>query len=97
MLGPVVTTILFMLIFSLALGGAGRVQAGMPFVDFLAPGLVMMSLIQNAFQNPSSSILISKVQGNIVDVLMPPLSEGELAVGYVFGGVTRGVAVGLAI
>ena len=96
-IGPMVTTLLFMAIFSLALGGAGREVAGVPFGTFLAPGLVMMTVLQNAYQNPSSSILSSKVQGNIVDVLMPPLSAGELAFGYVTGGITRGVIVGLAI
>ncbi len=96
-LGPLVTTLLFMIIFSLALGGAGRGVAGMPFVDFLAPGLLMMAIIQNAYQNPSSSILISKIQGNIIDVLMPPLSALELTLGYVIGGVFRGVVVGLAV
>lgn len=96
-LGPLVTTLLFMIIFSLALGGAGRGVAGMPFVKFLAPGLLMMAIIQNAYQNPSSSILISKIQGNIIDVLMPPLSALELTLGYVIGGVFRGVMVGLVI
>jgi len=94
---PMITTLLFMAIFSLALGGSGRAVVGIPFATFLAPGLVMMTVLQNAFQNPSSSILISKVQGNIVDVLMPPLSSGELAFGYVMGGITRGVIVGTAI
>ncbi len=96
-LGPLVTTILFMIIFSLALGGDGRSVAGMPFATFLAPGLLMMTVIQNAYQNPSSSILISKIQGNIIDVLMPPLSALELTLGYVLGGVFRGVVVGLAV
>lgn len=96
-LGPLVTTLLFMIIFSLALGGAGRGVAGMPFVEFLAPGLLMMTVIQNAYQNPSSSILISKIQGNIIDVLMPPLSAIELTLGYAIGGVFRGVVVGLAV
>ncbi len=96
-LAPAVTTLLFMAIFALALGGSGRVTAGINFERFLAPGLIMMAIIQNAFQNTTSSILISKVQGNIVDVLMPPLSPGELLIGYVFGGVTRGLLVGVAV
>ena len=96
-IAPMVTTLLFMAIFSLALGGAGRAPAGISFTAFLAPGLLMMTVLQNAFQNPSSSILISKVQGNIVDVLMPPLSTGELAFCYVMGGITRGVLVGMAV
>jgi len=94
---PMVTTVLFMAIFSFALGGNGRTPAGVSYEVFIAPGLLMMTILQNAFQNPSSSILISKVQGNIVDVLMPPLSALELTAGYVLGGVTRGLAVGLAV
>ncbi len=92
---PVVTTLLFYTIFALALGGIVRtVYDGVPFLEFLAPGLVMMSMVQNAFANTSSSVLISKIQGNIVDVLMPPLSPGELAVAWIAGGVTRGLLVG---
>ena len=94
---PAVTTILFMIIFSLALGGSGRIVADMPYAQFLAPGLIVMSIIQNAFANTSSSILISKVQGNIVDTLMPPLSALELTIGYVMGGVTRGILVGMSV
>jgi ABC-2 type transport system permease protein len=62
---------------------------------FLAPGLIMMSMAQNAFANTSSSMVISKVQGNIVDVLMPPLSYFEFATGYILGGIIRGLAVGI--
>lgn len=91
---PAITTILFMVIFSLALGGEGRTVKDLPFSTFLAPGLLVMAMLQNAFANTSSSILIGKVQGNIVDVLMPPLSNGELMIGFVAGGVTRAVAVG---
>jgi ABC-2 type transport system permease protein len=92
---PVVTTLLFYAIFALALGGLVRQAGSVPFLVFLAPGLVMMSMAQNAFANTSSSVMIAKVQGNIVDVLMPPLAPLELAVGYVAGGVTRGLLVGL--
>lgn len=94
---PAVTTILFMVIFSLALGGRGRMVADMPYAQFLAPGLIVMAILQNAFANTSSSILISKVQGNIVDTLMPPLSALELTIGFVLGGITRGVVVGLSV
>jgi ABC-2 type transport system permease protein len=92
---PVVTTLLFYAIFALALGGIVRMAGQVPFLEFLGPGLVMMSMAQNAFANTSSSVVIAKVQGNIVDVLMPPLSATELAMGYVLGGVTRGLIVGL--
>lgn len=94
---PAVTTILFMVIFSLALGGRGRMVAGMSYGQFLAPGLIAMAILQNAFANTSSSILISKVQGNIIDSLMPPLSALELTIGFVMGGVTRGIVVGLSV
>jgi len=94
LIAPAVTTILFMVIFSLALGSRGRMVADMPYGQFLAPGLIVMALLQNAFANTSSSILISKVQGNIVDTLMPPLSALELTIGFVAGGVTRGLLVG---
>jgi ABC-2 type transport system permease protein len=94
---PAVTTLLFMAIFALALGGGGRMTWDVPFPVFLGPGLVVMAIIQNAFANTSSSLIIAKVQGNIVDVLMPPLSAGELTTGYVMGGVTRGIVVGLVV
>ena len=96
-IAPVVTTLLFLAIFALALGGATREVGGVPFAQFLAPGLVMMAMVQNAFANTSSSLLISKIQGNIVDVVMPPLSAGELTLAFAAGGVTRGMAVGLAV
>ncbi|MEQ8966658.1 MAG: ABC transporter permease [Azospirillaceae bacterium] len=91
---PVMTTLLFYTIFALALGGIVRRAGDVPFLEFLAPGLVMMSMVQNAFANTSSSVMIAKIQGTIVDVLMPPLSPAELAVGYVAGGITRGLFVG---
>jgi ABC-2 type transport system permease protein len=91
---PVITTLLFYTVFALALGGANRMVGDVPYLSFLIPGLIMMSMAQNAFANTSSSIVISKVQGNIVDVLMPPLSALELTVGYTAGGVARGLAVG---
>jgi ABC-2 type transport system permease protein len=94
---PVVTTLMFLLIFSLALGRSGRMVGAVPFLEFLAPGLIMMTIIQNAFANTSASILIGKIQGNIVDVLMPPLRPGELMFGLVAGGVTRGLLVGVVV
>ncbi len=92
---PVITTLLFYLVFSLALGGSSRTIGDLPYMTFLAPGLIMMSMAQNAFANTSSSMVISKVQGNIVDVLMPPLSPMELTAGYTLGGIARGLAVGM--
>ncbi len=97
LLAPLVTSALFLLIFTIAIGpGRGDVM-GVPFMKFLAPGIMMMTVIQNAFANTSSSIMISKVQGNIVDTLMPPLSGIELLLGYLAGGVVRGTCVALGI
>lgn len=93
-LAPVVTTLLFYAVFALALGGLVRTAGTVPFLEFLAPGLVMMGIAQNAFANTSSSIIISKVQGNIVDLLMPPLSHFEVAAAYVGAAVVRGLMVG---
>ena len=92
---PVVTTLLFLAIFSLALGGLRPDISGTPFTNYLAPGLVIMAMLQNAFANTSSSLLIGKVQGNVVDILMPPLSAGELTTAIALGGLTRGLVVGI--
>jgi ABC-2 type transport system permease protein len=97
LIAPVVTTLLFLAIFSLALGRAMTEIGGVPFERFLAPGLIMMAIIQNAFANSTSSVMISKIQGNIVDLLMPPISPGELTLGFVLGGATRGLAVALLV
>jgi len=96
LLAPITTAGLFMIIFTLAFA-ARRGGDATEFAQFLAPGILMMTVIQNAFANSSSSIVISKVQGNIVDTLMPPLSPAELTVGYVTGGVVRGLVVAVAV
>lgn len=96
-LAPLVTAGLFLLIFTIAIGPARGDVMGVAFTTFIAPGILMMTVIQNAFANTSSSIVISKVQGNIVDTLMPPLSAGELVLGYLAGGVGRGLLVAVAI
>ena len=84
-LAPVITTLVFLAIFALALHRTDTQIGGLPFLQFLAPGLIMMAIVQNAFANTSSSIVIAKVQGNIVDYLMPPLGPGELLLGIVHG------------
>lgn len=94
MMAPIVTTLLFLAIFSLALAGLRPDINGVPFINFLAPGLIMMAVVQNAFANSSSSLLVAKVQGNVVDFLMPPLSPLELNIGITMGGLTRGLFVG---
>jgi ABC-2 type transport system permease protein len=95
--GPLVTAALFFGIFALAIGPSRGEIMGVPFVHFLAPGILMMTIVQNAFANTSSSIVISKVQGNIVDTLMPPLSPLELVLGFMAGGIARGLFVGVVI
>ena len=93
---PVATTLLFYTIFSVALENRVGTIGAVPFVVFLAPGLIMMTILQNSFANTSSSIMVSKVQGNIVDVLMPPISPLEMMCAYIAGGVTRGMIVATA-
>lgn len=94
---PIVTTLLFLAVFSLALGRAMKLVAGVPFLEFLGPGLIMMAIIQNSFANTSSSLISAKMQGNIVDMLMAPLSPMELTAGYGIGGMIRGLLVGLMV
>ncbi len=94
---PAVTTLLYLAIFTVALGRGGRTVLGIPFANFIAPGLIVMAMLQNAFANASFSLLVGKIQGNIVDYLMPPLSTGELIAGLVGAAVTRAFLVGFAV
>jgi len=94
---PAVTTVLFLVIFSVALGRGGREVLGVNFPTFVAPGLIAMAMMQNAFANSSFSLLSGKIQGTIIDLLMPPLSEGELMCGIVGAAMTRAVAVGFVV
>ncbi|MEM6974052.1 MAG: ABC transporter permease [Pseudomonadota bacterium] len=94
---PVATSVLFMVVFSRAFAARRDGGGDVPFAQFLAPGVLMMTVMQNAFANTSSSMTIAKIQGNIVDTLMPPLSAGEILAGYVLGGMTRGILCALAI
>jgi len=94
---PLITAGLFLAVFTLAIGPSRGPVMGVDFVAFLAPGILMMTVIQNAFANTSSSIVISKVQGNIVDTLMPPLSPSELVAGFLAGGAARGLIVAVII
>jgi len=94
---PAVTTLLYLIIFTVALGRSGRLVLGVPFADFIAPGLIVMAMIQNSFANSSFSLLVGKIQGTIVDYLMPPLSTGELIAGLVGASVTRAFLVGFAV
>jgi ABC-2 type transport system permease protein len=94
---PAITTLLYLAIFTVALGRGGRTVLGVPFANFIAPGLIVMAMLQNAFANASFSLLVGKIQGNIVDYLMPPLSTGELIAGLVGAAVTRAFLVGCAV
>ncbi|GAB5352659.1 ABC transporter permease [Qipengyuania sp. 483] len=94
---PAVTTLLFLVIFTVALGRSDREILGVNFATFVAPGLIVMGMMQNAFANSSFSLLSGKIQGTIIDLLMPPLSTGELMTGIVAAAVTRAVAVGFAV
>ena len=94
---PAITTMLFLVIFTVALGRSGRTIMDVGFADFLAPGLIVMAMLQNAFANSSFSLLVGKIQGNIVDYLMPPLSTGELMAGIIAAAVTRAALVGVAV
>ena len=94
---PAITTLLYLAIFTVALGRGGRTVLGVPFADFIAPGLIVMAMLQNAFANSSFSLLVGKIQGTIVDYLMPPLSTGELIAGLVGASVTRAFLVGFAV
>ena len=94
---PAITTLLYLIIFTVALGRAGRQVMGVPFADFIAPGLIVMAMIQNSFANSSFSLLVGKIQGTIVDYLMPPLSITELLAAMIGGAVTRAFCVGAAV
>ena len=95
LVAPMITSVLFLMVFSVAVGDHASFAGNVDFTNFLIPGLVMMSVLQNAFANTSTSLVVSKVQGNIVDLLMPPLGPGELLVGLALAGMTRGFCVGV--
>jgi len=96
---PVITTLLFLAIMTLAMGShaAARMIEGIEFSRFIAPGLIMMAVVQNAFANTSSSLMLAKIQGVIIDILMPPLTGAEVVFCYVVGGIVRGLLVGVVV
>ncbi|WP_206950927.1 ABC transporter permease [Trinickia acidisoli] len=96
-LAPVVTALLYLTIFGHALRGHVDVYPGVEYTSFLVPGLVMMSVLQNSFANSSSSLIQSKITGNLVFVLLPPLTYWEMYGAYVLASVVRGLAVGLGV
>ena len=94
-LGPAISSLLFLIVFNLALGRSIENINGVKFANFIAPGLIMMTILQNSFANAASSIGQSKFQGNIVDILMSPLSDLELTFGYIGGAIVRGLICGI--
>ncbi|MBN3755112.1 ABC transporter permease [Paraburkholderia sp. Tr-20389] len=96
-LAPVITALLYLTIFGHALRDHVQVYPGVQYTSFLVPGLVMMSVLQNAFANSSSSLIQSKITGNLVFVLLPPLSHYEMYAAYVLAAVVRGLCVGLGV
>ena len=96
-LAPVVTAMLYLLIFGHVLDGRVEMLEGVAYTSFLIPGLVMMSVLQNAFANSSSSLIQSKISGNLVFILLAPLSHAEILAAYVGAAVLRGIAVGAGV
>ena len=94
---PILTAMLYLLIFGHVLEGRVQVYPGVSYTAFLIPGLVMMSVLQNAFANSSSSLIQSKITGNLVFILLPPLSHWEIISAYVLASVVRGLAVGAGV
>jgi ABC-2 type transport system permease protein len=94
---PILTAMLYLLIFGHVLEGRVEVYPGVSYTSFLVPGLVMMSVLQNAFANSSSSLIQSKITGNLVFILLPPLSHWEILLAYVSASVVRGVCVGAGV
>jgi len=94
---PVLTALLYLLVFAQALEGRVRVYEGVPYTEFLVPGLVMMSVLQNAFANSSSSLIQSKITGNVVFMLLAPITHLEFFAAYVAAAIVRGVVVGLGV
>ena len=95
-IGPALTTLLFLIIFSIALGRSSKLVGEIPFLEFLGPGLIIMSMIQNSFGNSSSSLLSAKVAGTISDFLMPPFTPFEFTSAFLIGSIARGLLVGIA-
>ena len=92
-ISPLVTSLLFLMVLSLAIGNERGGALGYPFITFLAPGLIAMQIIQQAFSHTSSSIMIGKIQGNIVDILYAPLSPGEITLATILAAVTRSLMI----
>ena len=96
LLAPIITAILFLTVFGIVFGDNRRVGE-LTYLEFLAPGLLMMTILQNAFANTSTSLISQKINESIVDTLMPPLSPSELTIGFILGGATRGLMVAIGV
>lgn len=96
-IAPLINSILLLTIFTLAIGDRIKEIESVPFRQFIIPGLIMMTVIQNAFANTSSTLTFGKVLGTIIDLLLPPLSPKEITIALALGGLTRGICSGLAV
>ena len=94
---PVLSALLYLVVFSHALAAHVQAFPGVSYVQFLVPGLAMMSMLQNAFANSSSSLIQSKITGNIVFILLPPMAAGEIFAAYLLASMVRGVVVGMGV
>ena len=94
---PVLTTLLYLLVFAHALAGHVQAFPGVTYLQFLIPGLAMMAMLQNSFANSSSSLIQSKITGNIVFILLPPLTSGEIFAAYLIASMVRGLVVGAGV
>jgi ABC-2 type transport system permease protein len=94
---PVMTTLLYLLVFAHALASHVQAFPGVTYVEFLVPGLAMMAMLQNSFANSSSSLIQSKITGNIVFILLPPISAGEIFAAYLIAAMVRGLVVGIGV
>ena len=94
---PVLTTLLYLLVFAHALAAHVQAFPGVTYIQFLIPGLAMMAMLQNAFANSSSSIIQSKITGNIVFILLPPMAAGEIFAAYLLASMVRGLVVGIGV
>ncbi|ARP88436.1 ABC transporter permease [Bordetella genomosp. 9] len=94
---PVITALLYLLVFAQVLQDRLHVYGTVPYTSFLIPGLMMMSMLQNGFANPSSSLIQSRITGNLVFILLPPLSYRDIYLAYTIAAVVRGIAVGLCV
>jgi ABC-2 type transport system permease protein len=96
-IAPLISSMLFLAVFGLSVGKMKAEINGVPFLNFIAPGLIMMTVVQQSFANTSSSMTMGKVLGNIIDILMPPLGPSEIIISYQLAGITRGVICGLVV